>query len=153
MLIGSTASTTGSLAYLAGSHLWGDYTMNALVDWLNADSFALLVRYKDSENYISCSFSSYGYSVQMIEYKNGISRILGELSNPPSFVYEPWRDVNLGVWVSGNTIECIATDKSVLRRSLDTVPLAGGIGIKSWSKNLDYQLMRIKSITVKPLVL
>jgi len=149
MYIGSNASTTSSLVTLQGSEDWVNYKFNTLVDWYQGSSFTLVARYKDSKNYVACSFSLYGRGVRLFKVINGKTYDYGQSPQLPIPAVGPWKNNNLSISVTGNHIECLRNNESVLRDDMAGIPSAGGVGLKTWNYSVNQALIGVKKIVVE----
>lgn len=150
--IGSLASSTGSNISLSGSTSWTNYVVKTKVDWLKNDTFSLLVRMQDPNNYIACSYTNYGASASLVEVVNGRSSTIIETYSLSTPFYTPWLDVNLGASVRGNHVECLINDQWVLKYDFDNLSSVGGIGFETWDPmDAREDQMLIKEISVSVL--
>lgn len=135
-LIGPTPKkTTGSMVVFGGGKDWIDYKIDTKVYWGQTSAFAILARFVDDSNFVSCSFSNYGMLVQIYEVKDGKSTLVGQ--TPPLAIrdYEPWKDVKHSMSVYGNKVTCFMDGEEVISSEINTLPKAGTFGLETWSQN------------------
>ena len=147
------ASTTASMAILDGTNNWKDYVFGAKLDWLRGAGFSLVARYKDSQNYMYCSYSGYGSFVRIYLVKDGVATTLGKTARLPIPYSNPWKDLDFKVKVIGDDIECLINDEWILRApDVKEMPEFGGIGFKTWDSDRGITNTAIKEISVYPLM-
>lgn len=145
----STASTTSGFTILKNSKEWTDYLFSIKADLVKGKSFSLVVRYKDPKNYVFCSFSDYGKSANIYQVLNGETKTLGRSGVLPAPYLTPWLNLNFGVKVSGDNIECLINGSWVLRNKIETMPKFGGIGFKIWGNKSYNNEVMIKEINAE----
>lgn len=145
----STASTTSGFTVLENSSEWTDYLFKTKADLIKGTSFSLVARYRDAKNYVFCSFSNYGKSVNIFQVLNGETKMLGRSSVLPVPFFTPWLNLNFGVKVSGDNIECLINNEWVLRSKIETMPKSGGIGFKIWGDKSYNNEVIIKEINAE----
>lgn len=143
------ASTTGGvLAVYEGGRLWKDYIFNAKVDWGKGNSFDLVVRYSDPNNYVTCSYSDKAARVYVVRMKDGKQTALNRSPDLKSFMPSLSADSNVGAEVAGDTVTCTFEGSPVVReRILDLQPV-GSIGFKAYDKEKGKAYMHIRTIDV-----
>jgi len=140
----SAPESTGSSLFLDGTYLWKNYSLKTKMDWLKGKSLSIIVRFRDYSNYVSCNFSN--RYVQIVETNDGRSVVLNEAETENL----PGRnDLELGVKVKNNSLECLSGNSSLvysenLSPSLDH----GGIAFKSWDPVINNAEINIKEVTV-----
>ena len=149
--IGAHASTTGSEVLLIGSNAWGDYILKTKSDWLKGETFSLISRYQDPDNYMECSYATYGSSVSLVQIQNGRATTLARNYGLQIPYYSPWQNVNLGIKVQGNHIECLINDAWILRFDTDTMPRSGGVGFETWDPMRNHSQIQVKDVLITPL--
>lgn len=147
--IGASASSTASLVVLSGSEEWTDYLFTATVDWLKGASFSLVARYKDSENHAICSYSSYGAYARLYLVSGGKTATIGKSPRLSVPYMEAWRDRKFSVRVRGDNIECLVEDEVILQYPLSDMRKTGGVGFKTWDKDVGNTDIAIKSVVVE----
>lgn len=145
----STASTTSGFTILENSGEWTDYLFSAKADLVKGTSLSLVARYKDGKNYVFCSFSNYGKSVSIYQVLNGETKTLGRSGVLPVSFFTPWLNLNFGVKVNGDNIECLINGSWVLRNKIETMPKFGGIGFKIWGDKSYNNEVIIKEINAE----
>lgn len=151
--IGPQAPTyNDSLVTLRGGRAWGDYAVNATVNWGITSTFSLLARMTDSQNYASCAYSYYGQTVQIYEVKNGVSTELGVTPPLPVDNDAPWQGMKAGMQVKGHTVTCYANGDKVLSADIPDLSSSGTVGFEAWDKNQYASPHSIVSFKVQPLL-
>lgn len=145
MILDSNASTTGSSAFLDGSYLWRDYVFNALVNLIKGQTFSLVARYKDDENYTACNFSS--DSVRVEQRLNNKNRVMVEIKNQANL---PKNDFSLGIRVNKDKVECVVNGDIVAYSYYVSPALSnGGIGFKTWDPQMNNSELIVKNVSVE----
>ena len=147
--IGAGDLNKASLAVLHGSDGLVNYKMTATVDWFKGESFGLVTRYKDSENYASCDYSFDGAYVGLYLLSGGKSVLLGRSPRLPIPYIEPWRNRAFSVAVSGNDIKCLVGEDVILQYSIPSMQKNGGIGFSTWDRNNGNTDIAVKSIAIE----
>lgn len=145
MLARSTKEEDSSLAYLNGSFAWTDYSFESSVKILAGRSFALVGRYKDGNNYVSCDFVVDHVAVSRRSRDN--EEILAE--NSLDLGYLKSREVSVGMRANGNDIECLVEGKTITRTKVGSEFLNGGIGFKTWDERLNNSSLLVKEVKVE----
>jgi len=133
----ANATSTGAGALLPASRDWLNYTFTANIDWVSGQTFGLVGRYVDSNNYVLCDFSTSPSGVLMTlrQYVNGTSTDLatGDVYNAAG-VGEYDRNVALQVQdgrgacaFDGHEISSLMAGTSIAASSTP-----GGIGFTEW---------------------
>jgi len=150
--IGAGASGTGGGVLLKGSNSWKDYVLKTKIDWLKSETFSLISRYRDSDNYAVCSFSDYGRGASLAQVIGGKATVLAENYFLQIPYFTPWLNVNLGMKVKDNHVECLVNDGWVLRFDSGELPKTGGIGFETWdpadSKNIQVQIKDVSAVSL-----
>lgn len=128
-------SNTDSLSVFRNGKLWKNYYTEARLDWGETSVFALISRFVDDRNYLSCAFSHYGDTVQIYQVKDGVSSILAQSPGLSTPYDEAWKGVTVASVVSGNKITCIVNDEKVLTYNVAGAPAYGTVGIEAYDEN------------------
>ncbi len=140
---------SASLAVYTKGRDFEDYTFAVVVDWENINTVGLGARVKDAQNFVHCSFYSYGSGVGLYEVKEGEDIFIRSGSSViPSF--EAWNNVSLAIRVNGNSIECMKDGVVVVRGESSTMPQTGSVAFKLWNKDPKNEGVVIESISVTP---
>jgi hypothetical protein len=123
----ATNETSGASAFLNGSYLWGDYVFTANINWFVGSNVILMARHRDNDNNYMCDFSE--DKVKVRQMVNGSSNTLAEASY---FIAPRQEGLPLSISVSGNEIECLVNDDSVVRAYGSPELSNGGVGIQIW---------------------
>jgi len=143
--ISATNSSTGASVFLDGTLLWTNYTFNTLIDWNKGSHVSLIGRFKDSENYVACSFSDKGLRIE--QYLNGKKRIMVERE---TFFEMPKDDIKLGIRVNKDKVECLVNGSVVAYTYYLSPALSnGGIGFKTWDPQINNSEIIIKEVLVE----
>ncbi len=149
LILSSTASTSANSTILKGTKMWKNYLFTATVDWLKGSNFYLIGRFQDNKNYVTCSFSNYGSSVMLYQYKNGTQKTLGRSPRLDIPLVKPWENVHVGMKVVDNKIQCLINGESILKFENDTFPPNGGIGFRSWDKERGNSEVKVVNMKVE----
>lgn len=143
MTLSFNATTTGALAFLDGSYLWGNYDFESVVDLPKNQNFSLLARYQNNGTYVACNFTP--QSIQIEQVVDGTENIL--IDSPTNGNFEGSEN-KLGILVNGDTIVCDVNGEKTIKVTAPSVPGNGGIGLKIWSSQSDYGGVTIKNVSV-----
>lgn len=145
LMILESNSSDGNFVFLEGSYLWKNYILKAKINWIKGESVSLIARLKDDKNYVSCSFS--GKKVRIEQYLNGKERIMTE----KEILFDiPKEDLELGVAVNNDKIDCFINGKSVDNSYyLNPVLFNGGIGFKIWDSKINNSKIIVKEVFVE----
>lgn len=143
--IGSHAGTTGSLVFLDGSNLWGNYVFKSRVDLIRGQVFSLLARYKNDNNYVACVFTT--ESIRIEQMANGERRVVRELKGNFESIGNN-REVGIGAY--DDKVNCYVDGKITLEEFNSSAMLEhGGIGFKTWDPTLGNSELILKSVSVE----
>ena len=140
-----------ALAIYRGGAQWDDYEMDTITQWGLTSTFSLLARFKDPQNYVSCSYSYYGQTAQIYDINNGISSNVATSPTLPTPYDEAWKDVKAGIRVEGSTVSCLENGSVVLKADLSDMPRVGTVGLEAWDQNTQSSPHTVTSLTVSPL--
>lgn len=140
-----------AFAYFRGGRAWSDYQANATVAWGGARVFALIARMQDENNYVSCSYSAAGDTVQMYSVTDGVSTMV---TQSDKLHYSDYNGgvTNAGATVQGDTLSCGVDGKSVLTEEIKDMPAQGTVGMEAWDQNDATTAHTIEAFKVVPLV-
>ncbi|MCK6462246.1 MAG: polysaccharide deacetylase family protein [Candidatus Pacebacteria bacterium] len=140
--IGSSEMTTGASVFLDGTRSWDDYIFNTIVDWNSGVNITLFARFINDDNYTSCLFSDSNLKIE--QRLKGNRRVLVNKKNIYSL---PKENLRLGISVIGDTVRCFINGNQVAyAHYLSPVLENGGIGLKTWDRELGNSLISIKNI-------
>jgi peptidoglycan/xylan/chitin deacetylase (PgdA/CDA1 family) len=140
----SSVASTGSFAFLDGTYPWIDYMFNADLAWKKGNNVFLVARYKDTDNYLTCTFSDDYIRIDRV--KNGLSEHLAEVKNNYIFSKE---NINLGMIVKDNNIGCIVNGNNLITAANNASGFnQGGIGFKTWDPLLNNTEIEVRKINV-----
>jgi hypothetical protein len=140
-----------AMTILLGSHAWGDYRVDTLLDWGEARSYSILLRFTDDANFASCAFSQDGAGVQIYYMHKGISQLLAESPSLPSPDLDAWYHTALSASVKGNTITCyVKTDQSI-SATIPGLSPTGAIGVEVWDPSPYPAPHHLISLSANPL--
>jgi hypothetical protein len=76
MDIGSAANTTGGTTILQNTNSWINYGFSATIDWSKGETFMVIGRYADADNYVACNFvrdpnNSGAATIELEKFVNG----------------------------------------------------------------------------------
>lgn len=137
--------TTGSAAFLDGTYSWRNYEFRADITLKKGLVFLLAARYRDENNYASCTFSD--TLVRAEQVLNDEREVLSELSGDFGFT---GRNHEVSVNVDGDTISCYVDGKMIIEAdTLDESLNYGGIGFKTWDPQMDNSELIVREIVVE----
>jgi len=143
--MGSHASTTGSMVFLDGSHLWQNYVFKADVYFEKGQTYSIVAGYKDNSNYVFCSFTP--LSVRLEQMVEGERKVLNEFKGKFDLLE---KEKNIGIGFSGKDASCYLDNKRVIDTSdIDDRLDSGGIGFKTWDPQFNNSEMAIKNVYVE----
>jgi len=145
MLARSTNSEDSSLAFLNGSFGWKNYFFQGRVKILAGRSFALVGRYQNGNNYISCDFDIDHAAVS--QRTRDDEKILAENSLDLSYLKN--REITVSLRANGNDIECLVEGKTIAKARVDSDFLNGGVGFKTWDERLNNSSLLVKEVRVE----
>lgn len=139
-----------ALAFFRGGKAWNDYEVSSSVIWGTTRVFALLLRVQDNSDYVSCSFSNSGDTIQMYDVVGGVSTMVAQSDK---IHYSDWTGgiEGPGAIVHGNTLTCSLDGKQYLSHDISDIPAQGSVGMEAWDQDDTLTAHQIKSFTVVPL--
>lgn len=149
LIIGSTNSTNGGGALLAGSNDWTDYIFEATLDWVEGNSFGLLARYAPDDDYAACELnipSPDNVRMYLDQYIGGHGTTLGSV-NIPNYSPAAGSDMTVSIAVKGSQTTCSFAGQSIAR-IVNDLPKTGGIGFVAWDPVLGNSQILVKNVTV-----
>ena len=124
----ATPDTTGGAVFLDGSFLWDDYHFEVDLAAHQGESLSLLGRFRDSANFVTCTFEDGRISVA--ERLGDVESVLATVQATTSLN----AGGRLGMHVQGTTVDCLLDGNPVLHSdSMSPTLNHGGVGIKNWS--------------------
>lgn len=143
MILGSRSSTGGSV-FLDGSYQWKDYIFKGEIELLKGQTFTLLARYKDGDNYVACGFTP--EFVRIERMAGGKSELVAERKGNLVFM---GKNREVGIRVQNNNIDCYADGNIVAAASdLNNISEYGGIGFETWDPQVNNSELIIKNVSV-----
>ncbi len=149
--IGPQKGNNDAFAFYRNGRNWGDYQMSATVEWGGARVFALIVRMSDENNYVSCSYSSAGDTVQMYSVENGVSNLITQ-SDKLHYSDYTGGVVHVGAQVHGHTLVCGLDGNEILTKEITSMPQSGTVGMEAYDPDDNTGAHHIDSLKVVPLV-
>jgi hypothetical protein len=139
----ATATTTGGGVLLQGSDAWTNLTFQANVDWKQGETFGMIARYIDDNNYIVCQFDERALGAVHLRLDEHLNGQVIHLADGDVLNYEEEGGSNIiaAIQLSGN--QGICAFNGYIISSLadsDTISPAlshGEIGFTSWDPALD----------------
>lgn len=157
LMIGGTASSTGGGSLLQGSSAWTDYTFHATVVWYTGETFGMVARYIDNNNYLVCEYDTKNVgdmNLQLKEYVNGVATTLvnGDFSAANGSGGNG-SIVATAIRVAGNQASCAFNGDSISNTvagpSIDpSLSNNGEIGFTTWDPANNNSLIAVKSVQV-----
>lgn len=143
--IGSYPGTIGSLVFLDGSNLWENYVVKSRVDLVKGQTFSLLARYKNDNNYVACVFTPGSIRIeQMVDGGKKVTREQKENFRPID------KNREVGIGVHGEDVDCYADGKiAISGYNISGIAERGGIGFETWDPEVNNSEMIIKEVSVE----
>ncbi len=119
--------------FLDGSYLWTDYTVSANAKLVSGKNFSVISRAIDGNNMVVCTYNPDGVT---LDQKVDGKRIV--LTKTGSNYYLTLSDgAYIGMRVTGNLIECLYNNRTLISsRTVGTIPNGGiGFGVYSGTQN------------------
>lgn len=145
-LLLTRASTTedSSMTFLNGTFDWTNYQASAKVRLLQGDSFAVVGRFANGNNYVSCDFTSSGATLsQMI---GGQETVVVSSDNTIPFTSD--QDMQVGIGVSGNIATCYSGGAPAVSGAISPSLNHGGVGFKTWDENVNNSSLLVSDLNV-----
>jgi hypothetical protein len=141
LTVGASVDGTGGGVALAGSNGWTDYTFQATVDWLKGETFGIIARYVDDNNYVVCDFDEpqvgdVRMSIEQYVNGNEIDLANGNIEN---YNQVGGAGIDVAIAVQGSEGECAFNGNviSTLVASTAITPVQSGeIGFMTWDRTL-----------------
>ncbi len=142
LAIGSFDGGSSGLVILDGSYLWENYFFQSRIKLNKGDTFSLISRYENKDNYSVCAF--FEDTVQIEQFREGDHVTISELKIDVDLKGEHvW-----GLAVIDSNISCYIDGQAILSGRIDAASTAkGGVGFKIWSDH-GVSEMIIKSVDV-----
>lgn len=150
----ATASSTGGGALLQGSGAWTDYTFQATVDWSQGETFGLVARYVDDNNYLVCEYDEKYVGEVHLRLDEHLDGNVIHLANGNVINYEEMGGPNIdaAIQVNGDQGECAfdgyIISSLIASNKIDPSLTYGEIGVTSWDPATDNSTIAVKSIGV-----
>jgi hypothetical protein len=151
--IGASATGTGSGAFFTGSYGWSNYSFSATIDWVKGQTFDLIARYQDSDDYVVCSYNEQQVGLvtmnldQFIDGKQ-VNLAYGSVSN-----YNQLGGAGLpvAIEVHGDQGAC-GFDGHEISTAIDATTLTptswGAIGFSTWDPNTNNSEIVVHNVSV-----
>jgi hypothetical protein len=137
-------STEGSMTFLDGSPQWENYSTKVDIDWKKGNSFSMLSRFVNSNNFISCNYKN--NAIRIEKNINGKNVTISEIEKNFNFI---GRSLKLEIRTN-NKVECLVNDKIyAYANNVDSGLMNGGIGFKVWDSKLNNSEVIIKEVKVE----
>jgi peptidoglycan/xylan/chitin deacetylase (PgdA/CDA1 family) len=145
LFLGSNDKAQGSLIFLSGGLNWVNYSYRAYIDWLGGEDAALVARFKDSDNFVSCRIGD--GQVSIAQRINGVDEILE--TKKEEFVLQLY-GASLEMIVQNNTVSCLVEGKEIAKTDkLSPLLNSGSIGFSSWDRSSNNSAILIKYVSVE----
>lgn len=150
--IGAASDGNGGGISLNDTGAWTNYTFNATLDWTAGETFGLVARYIDPNDYSVCTFtqSPLGFvQMDLEQYVAGVRYVLGEGYAPSP----NGTTVTASIKVENNYGACSFSSSAISSPSTMTgyyfaPPFYGGIGFTTWDDATDNSQIIVGNITV-----
>jgi peptidoglycan/xylan/chitin deacetylase (PgdA/CDA1 family) len=139
---------TGAAIYLDGSGHWKDYTVTATITSPTQTGVSLVFRFFDYNNQALCNFGQNFVHIEQLVA--GSHKVIQGVREEDTYL--PSGVFTVEAKVSGRTVSCgINGTTLVTTKFLDPTLSSGGVGIKTWSPELEKATLIIESFTIEPL--
>ncbi len=128
MLVGTTNTEDSASTFLSGSSLWTNYLMSVKAEMIKGNSFELVARYQDENNYLSCDFA--GDEVILSQKVQGQNK--PSVETPLSSEIVAGAAFSAAIKVDSGSATCYLGEKPVVSGTVDSALDHGGIGFKTW---------------------
>lgn len=145
MLTGANPAEDSSLTFLDGSYLWKNYILRSRVMLAKGRSFAVLARYKNGDNYVSCDFDQ--EQVAVSQRLKGQENTLVKVDQNLDFMSQ--REIEAGMIVEDEKVSCLVDGKIAAEATVAKDFSSGGVGFKTWDARLNNSSLVIKSVKVE----
>lgn len=152
--IGASKSGTGGGVLLGNTNTWGDYTFNTTLDWVQGETFGLMGRYVDDNNYTACEFDEQNLgdvTIDLVQYVNGNENTLvtGDVQN-----WDTVGGTNIAVSMElqGTQGTCSFNNHVISNASNGTTlnpPYTGRVGFTTWDPDTNNSKIVVKDIDVE----
>jgi peptidoglycan/xylan/chitin deacetylase (PgdA/CDA1 family) len=144
LLTGATESEDSSLIFLNGTAIWTNYNFHARANLIKGDSFSLVFRYNDGNNYLSCDYS--GETISLNARIGGMENTLGEYAYPK--IISAGKELDVGTNVEGDVASCFIDGQKVLEKNIGPALNHGGIGFKTWNGKINNSSLLVEETSV-----
>jgi hypothetical protein len=150
--VGASTTSAGGFSILQGGSDWKNYELMIRPSKVAGLSFSLVARYDGSGKYASCTFTNAGRGNVRLDLVDGtkITQIGGTISLS-KYASNDWRNLPFTMNVYNDVVTCTANNEDAIRATVPGIPETGGIGVKTWSKNVNGSQVIIKELQVTKL--
>lgn len=152
--INAKPSGTGGGILFPASDAWTDYTFQAVLDWNAGETFGLMARYQNDNNYLLCNFDEQNVgTIHMIleQYVNGVRTELAD-GNVSNYNQAGGVNISAAIQVDGDQASCgfnyHAISTTVAGDNVSPALLKGGIGFTTWNPTVGKGQIVVKSVGV-----
>jgi peptidoglycan/xylan/chitin deacetylase (PgdA/CDA1 family) len=152
LMIGASATSSGGFSVLQGGNDWHNYELMVRPSKVAGLSFSLVARYDNTGKYASCTFTNTGRGNVRLDFVDGtkITQI-GATMPLSKYATSDWSNLPFTMNVYGDVVTCTANNEDAIRATVPGIPATGGIGVKTWSKNINGSQVIIKEVQVTKL--
>jgi peptidoglycan/xylan/chitin deacetylase (PgdA/CDA1 family) len=144
-ITGATQEEDSSMTFLDGAALWEDYQMTSSLELVKGNSFAVVARFNNGNNYASCDFSD--DSVSLNQRVRGEEKTIAE--SDKAYPINPGQLLSVGVEVRGDQASCYLNGQKIVSGKISSELNNGGIGFKTWNAKVFNSSLLVKSVDVK----
>jgi hypothetical protein len=145
LITGASQDEDSSMTFLNGTALWEDYKMTAALELIKGNSFAIVARYNNGNNYISCDFSD--ANVSLNQRVRGEEKTIAESDD--IYPINPEQLIDAGIEVRGEQAACYLNGQKIVSGLISSELDHGGIGFKTWNAKVFNSSILAKSVDVK----
>jgi hypothetical protein len=151
----SAADTSGGEVILGNTNDWIDYGMTATLDWVKGQTFMIIGRYQDPNNYVGCNFVKDSNApgavlIQLKKYVNGNGATI-QTGEDFNFSQEGGSDVKVSLILQDSQATCSFNGHTISNtggNSYGVSPFPGTIGFTTWDPAHNNTELTIKKVSV-----
>ncbi len=146
LILNNNENFSSRSVFLVGSSRWNDFKMNATAKLKSPQSFSLLARVIDGNNYVSCTYQDNQVALNQITNKK--RKKISEASTNNKSLFIDGGRVSISVY--GNFAKCYLDKTPVVSGKIFANFGYGGVGFNIWnSEKISKSSVEIKDIEVK----
>lgn len=144
MHLTASESSAGASALLDGSYWWWNYTFDVAGKLADDTSIVLMVRYKNDDNFVSCSFAGNRILIREQIDGNEITRAIANYAGGDM----TGQDLIFSASANGSNVSCGVDHQAVVSAEIGNTLRHGGVGIYIWNRQQGQADADIYHVTV-----